>query len=54
MHTDPTTVNGSLLRVYSLGVAAANLICGQRELEITPIEDLSQLDGELTDVQVKI
>lgn len=54
MQTDPTTAKGSLLRVYSLGVAAANLKFGQKELEVTPIEDLSQLDGELTDVQIKI
>lgn len=54
MQTDPTTDKMSLVRPYSLGVAAANIVFGQKELEVTPIEDLSQLDGELTDAQSTI
>lgn len=44
----------SEIKFYSLGIAAANIEFGQKELEVTPIEDLSQLDGELTDVQMVV
>ena len=49
-----TQDKGSLIRPYSLGVAAANIEFGQRELEIYPVEDLSQIDGEITDAQSQV
>lgn len=54
MPTDPTADKSSLIRPYSLGVAAANLEFGQKELEVTPVENLAQLDGEVTDTQVDV
>ena len=54
MQTDPTADKSSLIRPYSLGVAAANLEFGQKELEVTPVENLAQLDGEITDTQVDV
>jgi hypothetical protein len=54
MQTDPTADKSSLIRPYSLGVAAANLEFGQKELEVTPVENLAQLDGEVTDTQTDV
>lgn len=42
-------VGVSVLKLYSFGRAAANLQKGQKELEVIPIEQLSHLDGEVTD-----
>lgn len=39
----------SVLKMYSFGRAASNLQKGQRELECVPIEQMSHLDGEVTD-----
>lgn len=44
------TAKDSKIKIYSLGYAGANLSFGERELEVIPIEDLDQLDGEVTDV----
>ena len=41
----------SKFKLYSMGMAAGNVEFGQRELEVIPIEDLSQLDGEVNDMQ---
>lgn len=40
----------SKIKIYSLGYAGANLSFGERELEVIPIEDLDQLDGEVNDM----
>lgn len=40
-------MNASMLKLYSLGQAAENLEVGSRELEITPVEALNFLDGEV-------
>lgn len=40
--------------IFSLGVAAGNLSVGQRELEVTPVESFSQIDGEVTDASAEI
>lgn len=46
-----TTIDkDSKIRIYSLGYAGANLSFGERELEVIPIEDLDQLDGEVNDM----
>lgn len=39
----------SKLRVYSLGIVAANKALSSKEIEVTPIEDLPMLNGELSD-----
>lgn len=39
----------SKLRVYSLGIVAANKALSSKDIEATPIEDLPMMDGELTD-----
>lgn len=45
-----TTPRESKIKIYSLGVAGANLSFGERELEVIPVEDLDQLDGEVNDM----
>ncbi len=45
-----TTEKTSKIKVYSLGIAGANISFGERELEVVPIEDLDQLDGEVNDM----
>ena len=45
------TGDQSKMRLYSLGMAAGNIEFGQRELEVIPIEHLSQLDGEINDMR---
>lgn len=54
MKTDSPADKSSQIRLYSLGIAAANLEFGQKELEVTPVENLAQLDGEVTDTQVDV
>lgn len=39
----------SKLRLYSLGLVAANKPLSSKDIQVTPIEDLPMLDGELTD-----
>lgn len=51
MQDEKMEMPSSMLKIYSLGVAAANIVFGQKELEVTPIEDFSEMDGELTDAQ---
>lgn len=46
-----STDEQSKFKLYSMGLAAGNVEFGQRELEVIPIEDLSQLDGEVNDMQ---
>lgn len=41
--------NGSKLHVYSLGIVAANKELDSKYIEVTPIEALTMLDGEITD-----
>lgn len=51
MSTQAATVaKDSKIKIYSLGYAGANLSFGERELEVVPIEDLDQLDGEVNDM----
>ena len=45
-----TVGKDSKIKIYSLGYAGANLSFGERELEVIPIEDLDQLDGEVNDM----
>lgn len=40
-------MTASQLTLYSLGIAAENLTIGQRTLQVTPIEHLNFVDGEL-------
>ena len=54
MQTPSTNDKRSLIRPYSLGIAAANLEFGQKDLEVSPIENLAQLDGEVVDTQIEI
>lgn len=44
----------SVFTIYSLGVAAGNLQFGQRELEVTPVESFTQIDGAVTDAFAEI
>lgn len=39
----------SKLRFYSIGIVAVNKALGSKEIEVTPVEELPMLDGELTD-----
>ena len=39
----------SSIRPYSIGIAAHNLPIGSRDLEVVPIEDMNEIDGEITD-----
>lgn len=42
-------VEGSKLQIYGLGIVAANKPVTAKIIEVTPIEDLNFLDGEITD-----
>lgn len=44
----------SLLHFYSLGKVAANKALDSKDIEVTPIETLPMLDGELTDNQTTV
>lgn len=48
MLISPESRNYSLFRVYSLGVVAMNKERTSNDIEVTPIEQLTMLDGELT------
>ncbi len=37
------------LKVYSLGIVAKNKALDSHKIEVTPIEDLSMVNGEITD-----
>ncbi len=39
----------SKLKVYSIGIVAKNKALDSHKIEVTPIEDLNMVDGELTD-----
>lgn len=39
----------SQLRIYSIGIVAANKVLSSKDIEVTPIEDLPMTDGELLD-----
>lgn len=43
------SVSASKLRIYSLGIVAANKPLGSKIIEVTPSEEFSMLDGEITD-----
>ena len=45
-HPTPTV---SKLRIYSLGIVAANKQLNSNDIEVTPIEDLPMVNGALTD-----
>lgn len=47
--TERMNIKGSILQVYSVGQAAANLAVGQTELEVYPSEKKTYTDGEVTD-----
>lgn len=47
--TKPLSENASILKPYSIGLAATNMIAGQTDLEVVPIEKLNRVDGEVTD-----
>lgn len=42
-------VEGSKLQIYGLGIVAANKPIANKFIEVTPIEDLNFLDGEISD-----
>jgi len=42
-------MNVTKLQIYGIGVVAANKILSSKNIEVTPIEDLPFLDGEITD-----
>lgn len=44
----PSDLMSSKLRWYSYGILAANKELGSMEIEVTPTEELTMLDGELT------
>lgn len=44
----------SKLRVYSVGIVAANKPLSSKDIEVTPIEDTALLDGELSDNVVPV
>lgn len=42
-------MNASKLDIYSIGIVAANKPLSSHDIEVTPIEDFSMIDGEITD-----
>jgi len=44
----------SKLQVYGIGIVAANKPLSSKLIEVTPIEDLTMLDGEITDNMVDV
>lgn len=49
---NPHTVQVSKLRFYSLGIVAENKLLSSKEVEVTPVEEMPMLDGELAPVAV--
>lgn len=47
---DPMAPQMSKLRFYSLGIVAENKLPSSKEVEVTPIEEMPMLDGELAPV----
>lgn len=47
---DPTAPQISKLKFYSLGIVAENKLLSSKEVEVTPIEEMPMLDGELAPV----
>ena len=47
---DPSREQVSKLRFYSLGIVAENKLLSSKEVEVTPIEEMPLLDGELAPV----
>ena len=45
---EPTALNASKLRFYSIGIVAANKPLGSHDVEVTPVEELPMLNGELS------
>ncbi len=43
----------SKMRFYSVGIVAANKLLSSKEVEVSPMEDLTMLDGELDDARVE-
>lgn len=44
-----TELTISAIRPYSIGIAAQNLKMGSKMLEVTPIQDLNEINGEIND-----
>lgn len=44
----PGELTASKLRFYSIGTVAANKALGSKDIEVTPVEELPMLDGEIT------
>lgn len=44
----PTDLITSKMRFYSVGVVAENKVLGNDTIEVTPVEELTMLDGELS------
>lgn len=42
-------MNVSKLTIYGIGIVAVNKALNSNQIEVTPIEDLTMLDGEITD-----
>lgn len=49
---DPHTVQISKLRFYSLGIVAENKLLSSKDVEVTPVEEMPIMDGELAPVAV--
>lgn len=49
---DPHTVQVSKLRFYSLGIVAENKLLSSKDVEVTPVEEMPIMDGELAPVAV--
>lgn len=47
---DPMAPQISKLKIYSLGIVAENKLPSSKEVEVTPIEEMPMLDGELAPV----
>lgn len=51
-HFNPHAEQISKLKFYSLGVVAENKLLSSKEVEVTPVEEMPMLDGELAPVAV--
>lgn len=51
--TESNPSNGSFLKIYSIGIVAANKPLDSNEIEVTPMEDTAANSGELTDNTTK-
>jgi len=49
---NPHALQVSKLRFYSLGIVAENKLLSSKEVEVTPMEEMPMLDGELAPVAV--